>query len=89
MAENDMTREEYQRCCEDPAYFFSNCALVKNDDGEWVKPGPVTAKRLSGKAESAVRQKDLMRRSLAVSLMELFPNAFKGRVVLTAYAKEG
>lgn len=38
MAENDMTREEYQRCCEDPAYFFSNYALVKNDDGEWVKP---------------------------------------------------
>ena len=90
--EGTMDREEFQKCCDSPAYFFNNYVLVKNASGEWVKPDPVTDEQLAEAAENArkeyQRNRDRLRCSMAKSLMELFPDVFKGKIVLTAKIKE-
>lgn len=87
-----MDREEYQKCCESPAYFFNNYVMVKDTNGNWVKPNPITDEQIAEAEEKARREewkrRDTMRTNMAKTIMEMFPDAFKGKVVLTAKVRE-
>lgn len=87
-----MDREEYQKCCESPGYFFNNYVMVKDADGNWVKPNPVTDEQIAEAAKEARREyqrrRDTIRTCMSKTIMKLFPDVFKGKVVLQAKVKE-
>lgn len=87
-----MDREELQRCCASPAYFFNNYVLVKDATGNWVKPDPVTDEQLHEAARKAQkeyrRQMDVRRWERLFSAMQYFPNTFRGLKVMIAITKE-
>ena len=87
-----MTREEYQKCCDSPAYFFNNYVLVKYAMGNFVKPEPVTDEQLNEAAEKA--QKEYRKRldyhkwQRLYTAMNLFPDTFRGQKIYIAINKE-
>ena len=41
-----INEEEYKKCLESPAYFYNNYVLIRNENGEYVKPEPVTDEQI-------------------------------------------
>lgn len=87
-----MTKEEYQRCCNSPAYFFNNYVLVKDAMGNLVKPEPVTDEQLYEAAEKARKEfrkrLDYQAWRRLDAAMNLFPSIFSGRKIYIATTKE-
>lgn len=87
-----MDREEYKKCCESPAYFFNNYVMVKDANGNWVKPNPITDEQIAKAEEKARKEewkrRDAMKTNMAKTIIKMFPDAFKGKVVLTAKVRE-
>ena len=87
-----MNREEFQKCCDSPAYFFNNYVMVKDVNGNWVRPNPITDEQITEAAAKARREeqrkRDSLRSAMAKQIMKLFPEAFEGKVVLQAKVKE-
>ena len=87
-----MTREEYKRCCDSPAYFINNYVLVKDAMGNFVKPEPVTDEQLNEAAEKS--QKEYRKRldyhkwQRMYAAMNLFPDTFRGQKIYIAINKE-
>ena len=87
-----MTREEYKKRRDSPAYFFNNYVLVKDAMGNFVKPEPVTDEQLNEAAEKA--QKEYRKRldyhkwQRMYAAMNLFPDAYKGQKIYISINKE-
>ena len=87
-----MTKEEYQRCCDSPAYFFNNYVLIKDAMGNFVKPEPVTDEQLNEAAEKAQREcqkrLDYHKWQRLYASMNLFPDTFRDKKIYISMNKE-
>lgn len=49
--------EEYQKCIDSPAYFYNNYCLIKDKDGNWVKPKPITDEDVENAIKACVKSR--------------------------------
>jgi hypothetical protein len=90
---SEIPMEEYEKCLESPAYFYNNYVMVKDLNGDWVKPKPVTDEEL----EEAIQLYQEKKRKLAnqvrlrniKSFMRMFPEEFQDKeIVMTPEMRE-